>query len=120
MNPKIAHLYEPTHPAVLRLIQTTVAAAHAHGIWVGVCGEMAGDPVLVPLLIGLGADELSTAPSVLPAVKYLVRHLKLGEARDLARFALQCDSGAEILKRAEGLAQAVAPGLWLNAGTANA
>jgi phosphotransferase system enzyme I (PtsI) len=120
MNPKIAHLYEPTHPAVLRLIQTTVAAAHAHGIWVGVCGEMAGDPVLVPLLIGLGADDLSTAPSVLPAVKYLVRHLKLGEARDLARFALQCDSGAEILKRAEGLAQAVAPGLWLNAGTANA
>jgi len=116
MNPKIAHLYEPTHPAVLRLIKTTVDAAHARGIWVGVCGEMAGDPVLVPLLLGLGADELSAAPAVVPAVKFLVRHLKLTEARELAGFAMQCDSGAEILKRAESLAQTVAPGLWTNTG----
>lgn len=112
MNPKIAHLYEPTHPAVLRLIKATTDAAHANGIWVGVCGEMAGDPVLVPLLLGLGADELSAAPALVPAVKFMVRRLKLSEARELAQFALQCDHGTEVLKRAEALAQAVAPTLW--------
>src|SRR6478672_3973677 len=53
LNEKIAHLYEPTNPAILRLIQMTVAAAHKHGIWVGVCGEMAGDPILTALLLGL-------------------------------------------------------------------
>ncbi len=66
-NEKVSHLYEPTHPAILRLIKTTVDAAHRHGIWAGVCGEIAGDPVLAPLLIGLGVDELSAAPSVVAA-----------------------------------------------------
>jgi phosphotransferase system enzyme I (PtsI) len=112
MNPKIAHLYEPTHPAILRLIKATTDAAHAHGIWVGVCGEMAGDPVLVPLLLGLGVDELSAAPSAVPAVKFLLRRLKLSEARELARFALECESGAEILARAQTLARQIAPSLF--------
>ena len=62
MNEKIAHLYEPTHPAIVRLIKTTVDAAHQHKVRVSVCGEMAGDPVLAPLLLGLGVDELSAAP----------------------------------------------------------
>ena len=62
MNEKVAHLYEPTHPAILRLIKATVDAAHKHNIWVGVCGEMAGDPALTPLLLGLGVDELSATP----------------------------------------------------------
>src|SRR5207237_30297 len=57
VNEKIAHLYEPTHPAVLRLLKMIADAAHAHNLWVGVCGEMAGDIVLVPLLLGLGIDE---------------------------------------------------------------
>ena len=59
VNEKIAHLYEPTHPAILRLLKMIADAAHAHDIWVGVCGEMAGDLALVPLLLGLGMDELS-------------------------------------------------------------
>ena len=63
-NERVAHLYEPTHPAIVRLIKLTVDAAHKNKIWVGVCGEMAGDPVLVPLLLGLGVDELSAAPGL--------------------------------------------------------
>jgi len=114
LNEKIAHLYEPTHPAIVRLIKTTVEAGHRRGIWVGVCGEMAGDPTLVPLLLGLGVDELSVAVSAVPQVKFLIRHLNLGEARDLAEFALNCECGSEILERSQALARRIAPGLFEN------
>jgi phosphoenolpyruvate-protein phosphotransferase (PTS system enzyme I) len=112
LNEKIAHLYEPTHPAIVRLIKMTADAAHKNGIWCGVCGEMAGDPVLVPLLIGLGVDELSTSPPLLPAVKFLIRRIKMDDARELAEFALKCDSGKEILERSMALAKRVAPALF--------
>jgi len=112
MNPRISHLYEPTHPAILRLIKATTTAADAHGIWVGVCGEMAADPVLAPLLVGLGVRELSAAPALVPAIKFILRRLKLSEARELADFALQCESGREILARCQALAKAIAPGLF--------
>jgi len=111
LNERITHLYEPTHPAILRLIKATVDAAHQRGIWVGVCGEMAGDPVLVPLLLGLGVDELSAAVMVVPRIKFLIRRVKLSEARELAEFALQCESGAEILARCRALVREVAPSL---------
>ena len=114
MNEKIAHLYEPTHPAIVRLIKTTVDAAHKHNVRVSVCGEMAGDPVLAPLLLGLGVDELSAAPSLVPSVKFLIRRLKLSEARELATFALVCESAAEILARCQELAWQIAPGLFEN------
>jgi phosphotransferase system enzyme I (PtsI) len=112
MNEKVAHLYEPTNPAILRLIKATVDAGHKHGNWVGVCGEMAGDPVLTPLLLGLGVDELSATPSLVPPVKFLIRRLKLEEAKSLADFALNSESGAEILARCQKLARDVAPGLF--------
>jgi phosphotransferase system enzyme I (PtsI) len=112
MNEKIAHLYEPTHPAILRLIKNSVDAAHARKVWVSVCGEMAGDPVLVPLLIGLGVDELSAAPPLIAQVKYLVRRLKFSEAQGLAEFALSCESPAEILARGQAFAQQAAPSLF--------
>lgn len=114
MNEKVAHLYEPTHPAILRLIKATVEAAHRNKIWVGVCGEMAGDPVLTPLLLGLGVDELSAAPSLVPPVKFLIRRLKMEEARGLAEFALNCESSAEILARSQALARDIAPSLFEN------
>lgn len=114
MNEKIAHLYEPTHPAIVRLIHATVEAAHRHKVWVSVCGEMASDPVLAPLLLGLGVDELSTAPPLVPPVKFLVRRLKLSEAKTLADFALQSESAAEILARCQELAREIAPGLFEN------
>jgi phosphotransferase system enzyme I (PtsI) len=112
LNEKIAHLYEPTNPAILRLIKMTVEAGHQHGIWVGVCGEMAGDPLLTPLLLGLGVNELSVAPPSVPQIKYLIRRLKLAEVRKLAESALECESGAEILARSEAHVRAAAPSLF--------
>jgi phosphotransferase system enzyme I (PtsI) len=112
MNEKIAHLYEPTHPAIVRLIKATVEAAHQHKLWVSVCGEMASDPVFAPLLIGLGVDELSAAPPLVAPVKFVVRRLKLAEAKQLAEFALGCESASEILARCQDLARQVAPSLF--------
>jgi phosphotransferase system enzyme I (PtsI) len=112
LNEKITHLYEPTHPAILRLIKVTVEAARRHGLWVGVCGEMAGDPALVPLLVGLGVDKLSVAMGVIPQIKFLIRRLKLTETRELADFALNCESSSEILARSTALARSVAPALF--------
>jgi phosphotransferase system enzyme I (PtsI) len=114
MNEKIAHLYEPTHPAIVRLIKITVEAAHKQKVRVTVCGEMAGDPVLAPLLLGLGVDELSAAPSLVPPLKFLIRRLKLSEAQELAAFALDCESASEVLARCQELARQIAPGLFEN------
>jgi len=112
MNEKIAHLYEPSHPAILRLIQMTVEAAHRKGLWVGVCGEMAGDPELVPLLLGLGVDELSASPPLVPQIKKLIRQIKQSEAEALVKQAFECDSGAEIHALSRKLARKVAPTLF--------
>ena len=114
LNEKIAHLYEPTHPAMIRLIKMTVEASRKNSIWCGVCGEMAGDPALTPLLLGLGVGELSAAPPVVPQIKFLIRNLKMSDAKDLADFALSCDSGVEILEKSEALARKAAPSLFEN------
>jgi phosphotransferase system enzyme I (PtsI) len=112
MNERIAHLYEPTHPAIVRLIKATVEAGHRHKISVCVCGEMASDPVLAPLLIGLGVDELSAALPLVASVKFIIRRLKITEARELAEFALSCENAGEILGRCQEFARQIAPGLF--------
>ena len=112
LNEKIAHLYEPTHPGILRLIKATVDAGQAHGIWTGVCGEMAGDVAAVPLLLGLGVTELSVTPSMVPRVKMLIRSIEMSQMRELAEFALKSDSPKEILARAEALAKAAVPSFF--------
>lgn len=112
LNERVAHLYTPTHPAVLRLIKMTVDAAHAQGIWAGVCGEMAGDVEMVPLLLGLGVDELSVAPPLVPQVKYLIRNLKMKDAEALAAAALKSHSAEEIYERSRELARSAAPTLF--------
>jgi len=108
----VAHLYDPLHPAVLHLIAHVIQTASRAGTPVAVCGEMAGDPAMVPLLLGLGVDELSVAVSVVPQVKFLIRRLKLADARELADAALKCDSGARILEHSEALARRAAPALF--------
>jgi phosphotransferase system enzyme I (PtsI) len=111
-NERVSHLYEPTHPAIIRLIKMTVEAAHANGIWVGVCGEIAGDPTLAPLLIGLGVDELSAAPAVIGEVKYIIRRLKMDEARQLTDFAIHSESPTSIFARCVEFARQTAPSLF--------
>ena len=101
VNDRIAHLYEPTHPAVLRTIKAVVDNAHARRIGVAVCGEMAGDPVFTALLLGLGVDELSMSPPSLLPVKYVVRAMKMADARQLAADALALSDPKEIYARAE-------------------
>jgi len=104
VNEKIAHLYEPTHPAVLRLLKMIADAAHDHNLWVGVCGEMAGDIALIPLLLGLGMDELSTAAILVPRVKRAVQSLTIPECRELVEETFKLDTASEILARCLELA----------------
>jgi len=104
VNEKIAHLYEPTHPAILRLLKIIADAAHAHHIWVGVCGEMAGDVALVPLLLGLGMDELSAGATSVPRVKRAVQSLAIPECRELVEETLKLNTSSEILARCLELA----------------
>jgi len=112
LNEKIAHLYEPSHPAILQLIHRTVQAGQSHQIWTGVCGEMAGELAMVPLLLGLGIDELSVSPPSVPRVKFLIRRLKLSEAQKLAAWALEQESAGVIRERAEAFARQIAPSLY--------
>jgi phosphotransferase system enzyme I (PtsI) len=105
LNEHIAHLYEPTHPAIIRLIRMTVQAAHAHNLWVGVCGEMAGDIALTPLLLGLGVDELSTGAALVPRVKRAVQALDLSACLQLTEQISGLDSPAEIFARCEEVAR---------------
>lgn len=96
MNEHISHLYQPFHPALLKLIKNVIDAAHAQGKWAGMCGEMAGDPLAIPVLLGLGLDEFSmSAVSILSARKQLLA-LKQSEMQDLAHKALQKGTAAEV------------------------
>lgn len=97
-NERLAHLYEPLDPSVLRSIRHTVDAAHAAGRWAGVCGEMAGDPHVAVLLVGLGVDELSVSCFDLPRVKAAIRSVRSDLAREIAAEALACTS-AEPVRR---------------------
>jgi len=106
VNERIAHLYEPTHPAVVRTLKHIVDEAHKRGVTVSVCGEMAGDPVFAPLLLGLGVDALSMSPAWLPSVKYMVRAMTMADARALAAEALTLTSPKEIYARCDAFYRA--------------
>ena len=95
-NEKVAYLYEPTHPAVLRMIKNIIESAHNAGIWVGMCGEMAGEPSLALILLGLGLDEFSMPPLLIPEVKYIIRSVTLKQAKTIALEALKLSTGKEV------------------------
>ena len=97
-NERVSVLASPYHPAVLRLIEMTIGAAHAHGKWVGLCGELAGDPLAVPLLVGLHLDEFSMAPSSIPTIKDLIRRWTLPACEEVARQCLQFSLAADVIE----------------------
>lgn len=96
VNEKIAYLYKPTHPGVLRLIKNIIDAGHREKIWVGMCGEMAGEPGFALILLGLGLDEFSMSPVVIPEMKYIIRNVKFKDAKELAEKALTLPTGEEV------------------------
>jgi len=101
VNDRIAHLYEPTHPAILRTIRSVVEEAHRRGLPVAICGEMAGDPIYTAILLGLGVDELSMSAPLLPAVKYVIRAMKMSDVRQLTAEVMAMTDPKEIYARAE-------------------
>jgi phosphotransferase system enzyme I (PtsI) len=95
-NEKIAYLYKPTHPAVLRLIKNIIDSGHKENIWVGMCGEMAAESGFVLILLGLGLDEFSMSPAAVPEMKYVISNVKFEDARKIAEEALKLSTGEEI------------------------
>jgi multiphosphoryl transfer protein len=95
-NVRVAKLADAYQPAVLRAMQQTITAAHAAGIWVGLCGELAGDPLATPLLVGLGLDEFSMSAPMVAAVKERIRQLTLAEAQEIAQKALGLGTAGEV------------------------
>ena len=90
-NASVAPLADAFHPAVLRLVRDVIAAAHAQDKWVGLCGELAGEPLAIPILLGLGLDEFSMNPPAIPLAKQIIRALTLDETQEIAQAALELD-----------------------------
>jgi phosphotransferase system enzyme I (PtsI) len=95
-NEKVAHLGDACHPAVLRQIQRVIEAAHAEGIWVGLCGELAGDADAIPILLGLGLDEFSMAPASIPRAKEIIRNWQISDAKGLLETVLNMDTAEDV------------------------
>ncbi|MGC5325361.1 phosphoenolpyruvate--protein phosphotransferase [Brevibacillus sp. SYSU BS000544] len=96
MNEQVSYLYEPYNPAVLRLINQVIEAAHAKGKWVGMCGEMAGEETAIPILLGMGLDEFSMSASSILRARSLIKHLDKDKLKELAKHVLTLESGEEI------------------------
>ena len=95
-NPKVAGLFQPLHPSVLRLIKQTIDVAHNHGKWVGMCGEMAGMTKAIPILLGMGLDEFSMSPRAIPTAKNLIGKLPDHKTQQIAAQALSLPTAADI------------------------
>ena len=95
-NEKVAYLYEPAHPAVLRLVKMVIDAAHQAKIKVAMCGEMAGEPSLALILLGLGLDEFSLPPQMIPELKFIIRAIGFKSAQAIAHEAMQLVTGTEV------------------------
>ncbi len=108
-NEKVAYLYQPANPAIIKLIDIIVKAAKKNRIWVSLCGAMAGDPLFTPILVGLGIHELSMSSGSIGPVKRIVRNLKMHEVEQLAYDAMQCSSDKESLKLSEDYIKKIAP-----------
>ena len=109
LNPDIAYLYQPTHPGVIRMLQHVVQAVYDHGKWVGICGEMAAEPLFLPIILGLGIHELSMSPVAIPQVKQLVRHIRMHEAEALVDRAMDCETADQVIALCREFIRPIAP-----------
>lgn len=103
MSEKVSYLYQPLNPAILRLIKMTIDGAHANGKWCGMCGEMGGDPMAAPLLLGLGLDEFSMSASRILPTRKIISNLSHKEMEELANKALKCHTEEEVVELVKGL-----------------
>jgi phosphotransferase system enzyme I (PtsI) len=108
-NDSVAYLYQPSHPAILRLINQVTRAARHNNIWVSVCGEMASDPRYTPLLAGLGVHELSMSPVSLGTIRRIIRRMRMHEAEEVAEKAMECTTAEQALELSESLLYKIAP-----------
>lgn len=109
VNARVSHLADAFHPAVLRLIAETIEAGHAHGKWVGLCGEFAGRPQAVPILLGLGLDEFSMAAISIPTVKATIRTLRQADCKHFAQDVLRMTSPSEVRAACDQFLMEMAP-----------
>ena len=109
INENVSDLYQPANPAVIKLLDQTVRSGHDEGIWVGVCGEMASDLLLTPLLLGLGFDEFSVGSPQVPAVKYALRKLNYRECKEMAKEAIKCGDEQAVLNLCREIANTTYP-----------
>jgi phosphotransferase system enzyme I (PtsI) len=112
VNSHVAHMFRPTHPGVIRMIDMTVKAGKAKGITTTICGEVAGDILLLPLMIGLGADELSVGVHLVPVLRYAIRCLDYSKCQELAKKALLAPDSNTVLKLSSELAHSSYPKLF--------
>jgi len=109
---KVAYLYQPTHPSILTLIKYVVDAARKHGIWVSVCGEMAGDPQYTILLMGLGISELSMSPVSINLIRKIIRNSRMYETEEIVEKALNCSTANEALTYSLNYLKKIVPDIY--------
>ena len=112
VNEQTAHLYEPGHPTILRLIKSVIDAGHKENISVGLCGEMSGEPVLALILLGLNLDEFSMSPSSMLQIKKLIRIVSFKDAQDLAHKVLTLSTGEEVEELGASRLKELAPNVF--------
>ena len=97
MSEKVSYLYQPYNPAILRLVKNVIEASHKEGKWTGMCGEMAGDSLAIPLLLGMGLDEFSMSATSILQARSQIKNLTLGEMKELVEKAVMCATTEEVL-----------------------
>ena len=103
MSEKVSYLYQPLNPSILRLVKMTIDGAHSQGKWCGMCGEMAGDVMAAPVLLGLGLDEFSMSASRILPTRKIINSLSKKDMEDLADRALKCQTEDEVVQLVKGV-----------------
>ena len=101
MSEKVSYLYQPYNPAILRLVKNVIEASHKEGKWTGMCGEMAGDSLAIPLLLGMGLDEFSMSATSILQARSQIKNLSLEKMKELVEKAVMCSTTEEVLALVE-------------------